>query len=83
MRLESSEDDYLSRSFMTCIPHLILFKWQNQELLARHVECMSRREVHLVFCWGNLREKDHLEDLGVYGTIILKQIFKKWHGDMD
>jgi hypothetical protein len=27
--------------------------------------------------WGNLREKDHLGDLGVDGEIILKLTFKK------
>jgi hypothetical protein len=29
------------------------------------------------FWWGNLRKRDHLEDQGVYGRIILKWIFKK------
>jgi hypothetical protein len=29
------------------------------------------------FWWGNLKERDHLEDLRVDGRIILKQIFKK------
>jgi hypothetical protein len=30
---------------------------------------------------GRLRERDHLEDLGVDGMIILKRIFKKWDGE--
>jgi hypothetical protein len=29
------------------------------------------------FCWGNLRERGHLKDLGVDGRMILKRIFKK------
>jgi len=27
--------------------------------------------------WGNLRKRDHLADLAVYGRIILKLILKK------
>ena len=30
-----------------------------------------------MFCWGDLRERDHLEDIGVDGRTILKWIFKK------
>jgi hypothetical protein len=29
---------------------------------------------------GDLRERDHVEDLGIGGRIILKFIFKKWDG---
>jgi hypothetical protein len=29
------------------------------------------REVHIVFSWGDLWEREHLEDLGVGGRIIL------------
>ena len=29
---------------------------------------------------GNLRKKDHFEDLGFSGRIILKWIFKKYNG---
>jgi hypothetical protein len=33
--------------------------------------------VHAGLWWENLRESDHLKDLGVDGRIILKFIFKK------
>jgi hypothetical protein len=30
------------------------------------------------FWWGNLRERDHLEDPGLDRRIILKWNFRKW-----
>jgi len=37
----------------------------------------GRGDVHIGFWWGNLRERDNLEDLCIYGRKILKQIFIK------
>jgi len=37
-----------------------------------------RGEVYKGFWWGNLREREYLEDPGVDGRIILRWIFKKW-----
>ena len=31
--------------------------------------------------WGDLKERDHLEDLGVDWRIILKWVFRKWDGE--
>ena len=28
--------------------------------------------------WGNVRERDHLEDSGANGRIVLKWVFRKW-----
>jgi hypothetical protein len=39
--------------------------------------------VHTGFWWGDLRERDHLEYVGIDRRIILKWIFKKWDGGMD
>jgi hypothetical protein len=44
---------------------------------AGHVAFMGRGQVLTGFWWGNLRETDHLEDLGVDGSIILRSIFRK------
>jgi len=45
---------------------------------------MGRGEVYTGFWWGNLRERDRLQDLGVDGSILLNWIFNKWDcGGMD
>ena len=40
-------------------------------------------EVHTSFWWGDLRERDNLEALGLDGRVILKLIFKKRDGILD
>ena len=30
------------------------------------------------FWWGNLRERDHLQDPGIDGRMILRWVFRKW-----
>jgi hypothetical protein len=39
--------------------------------------------VHARFCCGYLKERGHLEHLGVDGRITLKWIFKKLVGSVD
>jgi hypothetical protein len=43
--------------------------------LAGHVARVEkRRGLYRVLVWGNLRERDHFEDAGVNGRIILRWV---------
>jgi hypothetical protein len=37
-----------------------------------------RRKIHSGFWWVNLKERDHLENLGIDERIILKWVLKEW-----
>jgi len=37
-------------------------------------------EAYTGFWWGDLRERDHLEEPHIDGRIILRWIFRKWAG---
>jgi len=39
---------------------------------------IGEKRVYTGFWWETFRERDHLEDPGVDGTIILGWIFRKW-----
>jgi len=45
---------------------------------AGHVARTAGGEMYTGFWWENLRERDHLEDPGINGRIILRWIFRKW-----
>jgi hypothetical protein len=38
----------------------------------------GRGQVYTGFCWGNLKERLHLEDPGIVGRIILSCDFRNW-----
>jgi hypothetical protein len=40
----------------------------------------GRGDVHRGFWWGNMWERDYLQDLGVDGKRMLIWNFKKWDG---
>lgn len=44
---------------------------------AGHVARMGRRETPTGYWWGELREGNHFEDIGLDGRIILKLVFKE------
>jgi hypothetical protein len=44
---------------------------------ARHVLFMGRREMHVGFWLGHLKETDHLEDLVIGERVVLKLMHKE------
>jgi len=48
----------------------------------KHVICiyMEREEGHIECWWGNMMERNHLEDLIIDRRIMLKGMLKKYHG---
>jgi hypothetical protein len=42
-----------------------------------HVAHMGRGVAHTGFWWGNLRERDRMEEPGLDGKIVLRWIFRK------
>jgi hypothetical protein len=53
------------------VPNIIRVIKSRRMRWAGHVARMGEGEVYTGFWWGDLREGDHLEDLGIDVSIIL------------
>jgi len=59
-------------------PHIVRVIKSRRMRWLRHVAIWGRGEAYRGLWWGNVTERDHLEDLSVDGKIILRWIFRKW-----
>ena len=61
-----------------CSPNILrVIKSRRMRWVGHVARTGERRSVYRVW-WGNLRKRDHLEDPGIDGKIILRWIFRKW-----
>jgi len=67
---EELNDLYCSPNIVQVIKSRII-RWVG------HAAHMGERISYTGFWWGNLRERDHLEDPGMDGRIILRRIIRK------
>jgi len=58
-------------------PNIVRVTKSRRMRCAGRLARIGREEVYTGFCWGNLREGEHLGDPGLDGKIILKWIFRK------
>jgi len=58
--------------------NIVLVKKSRRMILAGHIARMGRVDIYTGLWWGNLRERDHLEDPGIDGRIILRWILRNW-----
>jgi hypothetical protein len=55
-----------------CSPNIVRMIKSRRMRWEGHVARMGREEACTGFCWGYLRERDHMGDPGVDGRIILR-----------
>jgi hypothetical protein len=87
LRIKVQDVSIFSHMHATYPAHLIvldiLFNYalRNTRIECKRMKslCLRRtREMPTEFWWANMKERDHLEDIPVHGTIILKWIWNKW-----
>jgi hypothetical protein len=61
-----------------CSPDIIRLIKSRRMRLAGHAALMGEKRGYTGFWWEKLRERDHLEDPGVDGRIILGWVFRNW-----
>jgi len=72
-RLHNEELSHLYSS-----PYIIRMIKSRRMRWVGHVARMGRGAVYTGLWWGNLKERDHSEDLGLDGRITLSWIFRNW-----
>jgi hypothetical protein len=72
LRIEEVHDRYCSQNIISVV-------MSRNMIWAGHVECVGKKRNEYSIWYGSLKERDHLEDVGVDGW-ILKEILKKCNG---
>jgi hypothetical protein len=62
---------------LTLNTHIIQIKEDEMDRALWNV--WGRKETHREVCWGNMKERDYLKDVGVDGRIILSCILLWWY----
>jgi len=62
---------------MNCTPHKYYSGDQIEKNGGTCSKYWGRAEMYARFSWGNVRERDHFEDRGAGGRIIIKWILRK------
>jgi hypothetical protein len=72
-----AREDYIMWSSITYTLHQILLGWSNQEWDGQDMWHAWDIKMHNKFWSENLKRRDHSEDLGVDGKIILQRVLRK------